>query len=259
MKNIRKLFILAFTVIFIGVSLFGCNLKNGANSKSELTISAAASLKEVMAEIETEFNKEFPNINLTFNFGSSGSLQKQIEQGAPCDVFISAGESQMNALQQEGLLENDSVKILLKNNLVLVTSSKEINSLNDLTTSKVNHIAIGDPASVPAGKYASESLTNLNLLDSVNSKLVFAKDVKEVLSWVASGNAEAGFIYKSDAYNNDSVRVIETISEEYHSPINYPIGIVKNTENMKEAKAFEDFLFTDNAKSILNKYGYEAL
>ncbi|MCR4944172.1 MAG: molybdate ABC transporter substrate-binding protein [Clostridium sp.] len=259
MKNLKKLFILGLTSMFL-ISLAGCNKKdseNDSNLSADLNISAAASLKEAMADIQTAFNKDYPNINLTFNFGASGSLQKQIEQGAPCDVFISAGESQMTALSDSGLLADDSEKTLLKNNLVLITSSSDVTNIDDLLTNKVSHVAIGDPASVPAGKYAEESLINLNMKNALMDKLVYAKDVKEVLAWTVAGNSEAGFVYKSDTYGNDSVKIIDTISDEYHSPINYPVAIIKDTKNLEAAKDFENFLFSDTAKEIFEKYGYE--
>lgn len=258
MKIFKKLFILGFTSMLL-VSLAGCGKKNSETNSdvsADLNISAAASLKEAMTEIQESFNKDYPNVNLTFNFGASGSLQKQIEQGAPCDVFISAGQSQMTALSDSGSLEKDTEKKLLQNELVLVSSSNDVDSINDLLTNKVTHIAIGDPKSVPAGKYAEESLTNLSMLDAVNAKLVYAKDVKEVLSWTMTGNAEVGFVYKSDTYGNDSVKVIETISDQYHSPIIYPVAIIKDTKNLEAAKDFENFLFTDTAKEIFKKYGY---
>lgn len=141
------------------LSLISCNSTNNKTKleKSQLTISAAASLKEAMADIETEFTSSNPNIELTFNFGSSGSLQKQIEQGAPCDLFISAGQSQMNALEDGGLILDNTRKDLVKNSLVLVGSeNSDINSINDLASEKIQHIAMGEPSSVPAGKYANE-------------------------------------------------------------------------------------------------------
>ncbi|NME82476.1 molybdate ABC transporter substrate-binding protein [Clostridium sp. SM-530-WT-3G] len=261
MNKSKKLTLLILACTFC-LSLIGCNSTNTKNTqeKSELTISAAASLKEAMADIENEFNSENPNIKLTFNFGSSGSLQKQIEQGAPCDLFISAGESQMDSLENAGLLLDDTKKDLVKNALVLIINENTtVNSIEDLTSDKINHIAMGEPASVPAGKYAKEVLTNLNLFDVLQPKLVYAKDVKEVLSWVASNNADAGFVYKSDTYGVDSIKIVETIPEEYHSPINYPVAIVKDSKNQDTAKLFEDFLFSDKAKQIFEKYGYIAL
>ena len=113
--------------------------------------------------------------------------------------------------------------------------------------------------SVPAGKYADETLTSLAIKDSLNNKLVFAKDVKEVLAWTASGNADAGFVYLSDALSSDGVKIVETISEEYHSPITYPVAIIKDSDDIDAAKAFEDFLFTDEAQEIFEKYGYKSV
>ncbi|MGN0143568.1 MAG: molybdate ABC transporter substrate-binding protein [Clostridium sp.] len=241
-------------------SLIGCgNKANNAtnNQPVELTISAAASLKEAMGDIEPLFTEKYPDVKLTFNFGASGSLQQQIEQGAPADVFISAGQKQMNALKDESLMVDDTCRDLVKNRLVLVgPSNTEITSLNDLTTDKVNKIAVGEPSSVPAGKYADEVLKNSNIYDSISSKLVFAKDVKEVLAWSTSGNADAGFVYLSDAMSNNSAKIIETISEDLHTPITYPVGVVKSTSHLEESKNFVDFLYSGQSKEIFEKYGY---
>lgn len=254
MNKVTKLMLMPIAALCL-MSSTGCGSNNKETKKTELTISAAASLKEVMADLEKEFTKENPNISLTFNFGSSGSLQKQIEEGAPSDIFISAGEAQMKALDEKGLIEKDTLTTLLKNQLVLITNTDTVNNMDDL--SKINHIAMGEPSSVPAGKYADESLTKLNLKESLAPKLVYAKDVKEVLSWVVLREAEAGFVYKSDTYNVDSIRVVDTIPEEYHSPINYPVAVIKDSKNIKAAKEFKDFLSTDKAKELFKKYGYE--
>ena len=254
MNKVTKLMLMPIAALCL-MSSTGCGSNNKETKKTELTISAAASLKEVMADLEKEFTKENPNISLTFNFGSSGSLQKQIEEGAPSDIFISAGEAQMKALDEKGLIEKDTLTTLLKNQLVLITNTDTVNNMDDL--SKINHIAMGEPSSVPAGKYADESLTKLNLKESLAPKLVYAKDVKEVLSWVVLREAEAGFVYKSDTYNVDSIRVVDTIPEEYHSPINYPVAVIKDSKNIKAAKEFKDFLSTDKAKELFKKNGYE--
>lgn len=223
----------------------------------ELTISAAASLKEAMAELEPLFIEKNPNISLTFNFGASGSLQQQIEQGAPCDLFISAGKKQMTSLADKSLLIADTNKDLVKNRLVLIsTDNTSVTSLDDLTTDKVKSIAVGEPKSVPAGKYADEVLEYLNIKTDVESKLVFAKDVKEVLAWSTSENADVGFVYLSDALSNDNSKIIETIPEKYHSPITYPIAVIKDSKNVDAAKTFEEFLFSEQAKQIFEKYGY---
>lgn len=156
-----------------------------SSEKVELNISAAASLQEAMVELEKEFKNINPDVKLTVNLGSSGSLMQQIQEGAPCDLFISAGAKQMDALVEDGTVEKDAVKTLLTNDLVLVAAKGEkVDSLDALKTDDVEKIAIGDPESVPAGKYAKEVLDNTKLYDNVKDKLVLAKDVKEVLSLI---------------------------------------------------------------------------
>lgn len=249
------------TLCCLSLLLTGCSSSTKKENKTiELNISAAASLKEAMADLEAAYTSKNPEVSFVINYGSSGSLQQQIEQGAPCDLFISAGEKQMTALEEEGLLLDGTNKDLVKNSLVLVTSNdSEISSIDSLNYDAVSKIALGEPSSVPAGKYADETLTSLAIKDSLNNKLVFAKDVKEVLAWTASGNADAGFVYLSDALSSDGVKIVETISEEYHSPITYPVAIIKDSDDIDAAKAFEDFLFTDEAQEIFEKYGYKSV
>lgn len=249
------------TLCCLSLLLTGCSSSTKKEDKTiELNISAAASLKEAMADLEAAYTSKNPEVSFVINYGSSGSLQQQIEQGAPCDLFISAGEKQMTALEEEGLLLDGTNKDLVKNSLVLVTSNdSKISSIDSLNSDAVSKIALGEPSSVPAGKYADETLTSLAIKDSLNNKLVFAKDVKEVLAWTASGNADASFVYLSDALSSDGVKIVETISEEYHSPITYPVAIIKDSDDIDAAKAFEDFLFTDEAQEIFEKYGYKSV
>lgn len=262
LKNFRLVLMLLCCSLF----LVGCGNTSSGNSVSEekqpieLNISAAASLKEVMADLETAYKKVADNVTLVVNYGGSGSLQQQIEQGAPCDLFISAGQKQMNTLKEKGLLVDETTKDLVENDLVLITAKGvEIKSFDDLKNSDIKHIAVGDPGSVPAGKYADEVLVNTGIKDSISDKLVFAKDVKEVLAWVASGNADAGFVYLSDALNNSNVNVVKNVPEvNEHSPIIYPVSVIKDSKNIEEAKKFEDFLFTEEAQKIFEKYGYKA-
>lgn len=255
---------LCCSLLFIGCKSNGVNKTQvGSEVKSvvELNISAAASLKEVMADLETEYKKNNENVSLVVNYGGSGSLQQQIEQGAPCDLFISAGQTQMNNLKEEGLLLDDTTKDLVENSLVLVAANGvEVNSFDDLNSDKVTYIAVGEPSSVPAGKYADEVLTNTGIKDSISDKLVFAKDVKEVLAWVASGNADVGFVYLSDALSSSSVSIVENVDEvNQHSAITYPVSVIKDSNNIDEAKKFEEFLFTDEAQKIFEKYGYQSV
>jgi molybdate transport system substrate-binding protein len=266
----KKIVFSTLITLMLSVLIIGCGSQKDASSSQkentttkatespvELNISAAASLKEAMTDIQAEFKKVKPNVTLTVNFGASGSLQQQIEQGAPCDIFISAGQSQMKALGDKSLLLENTKKDLVKNDLVLVgPKDTTLTGVSDLTSTKVKKIAVGEPKSVPAGMYADEVFTKLNIKDAVTSKLVFAKDVKEVLAWSTSGNAEVGFVYKSDALSSKDVKIIETIAEDKHSPITYPIGVIKASKNPDISKAFEDFLFTDTCKEIFEKYGY---
>ena len=226
----------------------------------ELNISAAASLKEVMADLQTEYKRSNENVSLVVNYGSSGSLQQQIEQGAPCDVFISAGQKQMKALDEASLLLEGTYKDLLENDLVLIASKdSDVSNLDDLITNKVKHIAVGEPSSVPAGKYADEVLVNLDLKYKIKDKLVFAKDVKEVLAWTQSGNAEVGFVYYSDTINTDNIKIVETTPSTSHSAIVYPIAVIKESKKPEAAKEFEDFLLSTDGQAILKDFGYKSV
>ena len=228
-----------------------------SSEKVELNISAAASLQEAMVELEKEFKDINPDVKLTVNLGSSGSLMQQIQEGAPCDLFISAGAKQMDALVEDGTVEKDAVKTLLTNDLVLVAAKGEkVDSLDALKTDDVEKIAIGDPESVPAGKYAKEVLDNTKLYDKVENKLVLAKDVKEVLSWVQKGNADVGFVYLSDATGVDDVDVVLTTDADSQSEIAYPVAVLKDSKQAKVAQQFEDFLLSDKAQNIFEKHGF---
>ena len=266
MKILKKLgmmgLVLSLTMGAVGCSsTSGDDSSNGDTSSEEtvtLNISAAASLQEAMVELEEKFKEIEPNVKLEVNLGASGSLQQQIEEGAPCDVFISAGEKQMTALEDKDLLLEGTNKTLLTNDLVLVASEgTEIKDLETLDTDDITKIAIGDPESVPAGKYAKEVLDNTKLYDKVENKLVLAKDVKEVLSWVQKGSADAGFVYLSDTVGAKGIKVALTTDEDTHSSISYPIAVLKASEKQDKAKAFENFLLSDDGQTILEKYGFK--
>ena len=265
MKILKKLGIIGL-VLGLTMGVVGCSSSEDEDKKDDaaseetitLNISAAASLQEAMTELETKFKEIEPNVKLEVNLGESGALQQQIEEGAPCDVFISAGEKQMTALSDKDLLLADTNKTLLTNDLVLVAAKgTKVEDLDALSTADISKIAIGDPESVPAGKYAKEVLENTKLYDKVEDKLVLAKDVKEVLAWVQQGNAEVGFVYLSDAQGANGVEVAYTTESDSHSPINYPIAVLKASEKQEKAKAFEDFLLSADGQTILEKYGFK--
>ncbi|MGL5716075.1 MAG: molybdate ABC transporter substrate-binding protein [Paraclostridium sp.] len=224
--------------------------------KTDLNISAASSLKESMLEIEKEYEQQNPNIDLILNFGGSGSLKQQIVQGAPTDVFISASKVQIDELKAKGYLMDNKYKILVENDLVLVSKSHNIEDLGDLKSGSIKKIAMGEPKSVPAGQYANEVLVGSEIKEDIEDKLVYAKDVKEVLAWVKSGNADAGFVYDSDILNDREIKVY-AVEESLHSPIIYPITIIKDSKKSYEAKQFEQYLFTEKAQNIFEENGYK--
>lgn len=231
---------------------------NSAAPSTTLTISAAASLKDAMEEIKPLYSQQKPNVGLTYNYGASGSLQRQIEQGAPVDIFISAATKQMDALQQKGLLLDGTRKNLLKNQVVLIEPEKAtaISDFKDLSNNSVKKIALGEPKSVPAGQYAQQVLTSLKISDQVKSKVVYANDVRQVLNYVETGNADAGIVYLSDAKSSNKVKIVATAPENSHSPVVYPSAVLKSSKNLDAAKDFVQFLFGNQAKSVFEKWGF---
>lgn len=238
-------------------------ITEGGNSK--ILVAAAASLQATFDnELIPLFEKENPEIAVEGTYASSGDLQHQIESGLDADVFFSAATSNMDTLAEEKLIDEDTVVDLLKNNIVLITpkdSKLGIKSFKDIT--KADTIAIGDPESVPAGKYAKEILTNLGVYNEVEKKASLGASVTEVLSWVAEGSADAGIVYATDAQTENAngddkeVEVVATAEDSMmQTPVVYPVGVVSASTHKDEAKTFEDFLQTDEAKAILEKAGF---
>ncbi len=223
----------------------------------ELIIAAAASLKDSLAEVQKAYAVKNSDVKLTFTFGSSGALQQQIENGAAVDVFISAATKQMDALKEKGLIIQETSRNFLKNNVVLIAPKDTfLTDFKDLTSDKVRHIGLGEPKSVPVGQYAEEVLTKLNILDKIKGKVVYGNDVKEVLTWVETGNVDAGIVYETDAKVSDKVKVIAAAPEDSHKPVNYPAAVIKSSKNAEAAKAFTEFLYSSDAKTIFEKYGF---
>ena len=249
---------LLFISLFLGVAS-GCTLELGARSRGQikLTVSAAASMQDALQEIANLYNQKQPQAKIVFNFGSSGSLQHQIEQGAPIDLFISAAPQQMDRLEQQELLLSETRKDLVKNQMVLVVpqDKAQINDFSDLGKQSVEQIALGEPNSVPAGQYAREILTNLNLSDKVASKAVYAKDVRQVLNYVATKNTDAGIVYQTDA-RNAKVKIVATAPETAYSPVVYPVAVVRDSKNSLAARQMLEFLFTPEAQAIFKRYGF---
>lgn len=227
--------------------------------KVELTISAAASLTDALKEIQTNYETNNKQIKLNFNFGASGALQQQIEQGAPADLFFSAATKNMKTLVDKQLIDTAQQKNLLINELVAVVPADgkaAIQKAEDLTNDAIKHVAVGEPATVPAGSYAKEALTYVKLWDALQAKIVLGKDVRQVLTYVESGNAEAGFVYKTDALTSKTAKVAFSVDPKTYTPIEYPAGIVKATKHNKETADFYTYLQSKAAQDVFVKYGF---
>lgn len=238
------------------------NTNDGKTEKVELTISAAASLEDAFNELKPVFEEEYPNIKLFFNFGGSGALQKQIIQGAPVDLFFSAAEDKFDELVEQSLIDKNQGKDMLKNSLVLIIpkgSKDSVKGVEDLVRLNDKKIALGTPEAVPAGNYGKQALEYFNIWDEIQSNIVFAKDVRQVLTYVETGNVGAGLVYKTDALTTNKVIVVSEAPETSHDPIVYPVGIIKSTKHMKESELFFQFLQKDAVKDIFEKYGFNVL
>lgn len=266
MKKVSGLLVFSFLLI---LSLVGCSAGNTTQPSTNVTqakpteimISAAASLQNSLTELQKDYTQKTPGLKLTYVFGASGTLQQQIEQGAPADLFISAGKAQMDALEQKNLIVKESKVNLLGNDLVLVTGkdNSTVTSLEDLSKSSVGKISIGTPESVPAGKYAQESLTNLKLWDIIKPKFVLAKDVTQVLNYVETGNVDAGIVYQSDAQGSTKVKVVTVMPASSYKPVAYPAAVIAATKNKQAAEDFLKYLQSSDAKQIFAKYGFKTL
>ena len=258
----KKKSVLILILGIVAILVSGCTSKEDTKESNEktITIAAAASLKNCMDDkLIPMFNEKYPNIKVKGTYDSSGKLKSQIEEGAEIDVFMSAATKQMNELDSKGLIEENSIVDLLENKVVLIVpkgNSKEINSFDDILKSA--KIAIGDPASVPAGQYAKELFENLKIFDEVSKKSSLGTNVTEVLNWVAEGSADSGVVYSTDAASNDKVEVVLEAPEGSVSKIIYPVGIIKESKNKEESKSFTDYLQSDEAIKVFEYYGFSA-
>jgi molybdate transport system substrate-binding protein len=243
--------------ILLGAILFLPG-RAGADQKTSVTVSAAISLKDALDEAGHLYEQRHANARITFNYGGSGTLQHQIEQGAPVDIFFSAAEKQMDTLESEGLLAAGTRRDLVANTLVLIApaGSGVLKDFPDLARPDVKIIALGEPRTVPAGMYARQTLERLGLLGKIEKKVVYAKDVRAVLTYVETGNADAGFVYQTDARGSTKVRIVAAAPTGSHDPIVYPAAIVKNSKDQSAARAFLEFLESPEARAVFQKYGF---
>ncbi len=226
-------------------------------SSREITVSAAVSLRDAFNEIGQQYEAR-TGTHVNFNFGASGALQKQIESGAPVDVFASAGQSQMDALATQGLIVQETRRNFARNTLVLITpADRTLSAFADLSGAKVTKLAIGNPKTVPAGQYAEQSLSRLGLWQQIQPRLILAEDVRQVLDYVARGEVDAGIVYASDVRAaGDKVRTAAQAPADSHDAILYPLAIVQASTRQEAARAFADSIVSDAGQRLLEKYGF---
>ena len=271
--------ILVLAMCFCGVLLFAsCANSNDSEEKevkeetkaeqsdnnSDLIVFAAASMTESLNELKDVFEEENPDIKLSFNFDSSGTLKTQIEEGADCDVFISAAKKQMDELEgldegKESLIDSESRFDLLENEVTLAVkedSDKDISSFEDLNTDKVTSIALGN-SDVPVGQYSEELLNNLGIWEPIQDKVTFGSNVKEVTTWVSEGAVDCGIIYSTDA-NTAGLKIVDKAdSSKFENRIIYPAALTINSKNKEAGEKFLEFLKRDQAQKVFEKYGFK--
>ncbi len=246
-------------LVFISILVYNSLIRPNILPTQSLTISAAISVSAALEEIQDLYQSNSNNL-ITYNFASSGKLRQQIEQGAPVDIYLSAGSNHMDILQQKKLIIPATRQNLLKNRLVLIASKNNtrqaIANFQDLLKPEIKRVAIGDPRTVPAGAYAAELLMNLSIYDQLQSKLIFGNNVRQVLTFVETGNVDAGIVYITDALSAKNVTPIEVASENLHSPIIYPVAVVQGSKNFRSAEDYIHFLFSHTAKAVFAKHGF---
>lgn len=236
------------------------------SAKTDLNVFAAASMTESLEELKAVFEEENPDLNLVFNFDSSGTLKTQIAEGADCDVFISAAKKQMDELDPNSDTKDSDITIdpdtrfdLLENEVTLAVkedSDKDITSFDDINTDKVETIALGN-ADVPVGQYSESLLKNMGVWDDIQEKITCGSNVKEVTSWVSEGAVDCGIIYSTDAKAAD-LKIVDTADPDMlDKKVIYPAAILDKSAKKEAGEKFLDFLKTDKAREVFTKYGFK--
>jgi molybdate transport system substrate-binding protein len=260
----RRLVVASLLFLFVVGAAGNFALRGAPQQSDSITVSAAISLKDALDELGPIFQVQQHRKNggngtaVTYNYGGSGTLARQIEQGAPVDVFFSAAEKQMDELAAQGLIDADTRHDLVGNALVLIALAQAttLHSFQDLTNPAVKNVALGETSTVPAGMYAQQTLEHLGLFAAVQKKIVYAKDVRAVLTYVETGNADAGMVYQTDANTSKKVRVVAIAPADSHDPILYPAAVLRDSKNKPAARAFLEFLQGPDARAVFQKYGF---
>ncbi len=228
----------------------------------ELTLSVAVSMKEVVQELGRRFQETRPGVTIRYNLGASGDLQKQIEAGAPVDVFVAAGVRQMDELERRGLIVAGSRRVFARNVLTVVKAAGarvDLTRPADLLDARVSRVAIGNPRTVPAGQYAEESLRALGLWERLGPRLVLAENVRQVLDWVARGEVDAGWVYVTDLRVRPG-QVVEAFRppEDTYQPVVYPVAVVRASRQAALAGALVTLLTGPEGRAVLARHGFLA-
>jgi molybdate transport system substrate-binding protein len=234
-----------------------------AESQKEITVSVAISLKNAFEEIGRLYEDRNKGTRVVFNFGASGDLIRQIEGGAPVDVFASAAQKDMDSIEQKGMVIKDTRVNIAANTVVLVVPADAripVRSFEDLKGPALKKIAIGDPKTVPAGRYAQEVFNYYKVAETIKDRLVFAGNVRQVLDYVARGEVDAGIVYSTDAMvRSKEVKIVATAPEASHTPVVYPMAVAKGTKSKGVAKDFISLVISQEGKRILEKCGFKAV
>ena len=248
--GISRWILCAFVICFVA----------GTGRAEDITVSAAISMKDALGDAGAAFEKATGD-HVSFNFLASGPLMKQIEQGAPVDVYISAAREQMDELEKKHLIDQATRKNVARGELVLIVPAdsqiEPPKKIDDLTDGRFKRIGIGDPASVPAGRYATESLHALHLSELLKSRLQIGINVRQVLDYVEKGEVDAGLVYRTDAIQaGDKVHVVCVVPDETHTPIEYPAAVIKESKHAADSEKFLDYLLSAPGRSILAQHGF---
>ncbi len=244
MKCLSKIIIHLFCLVALATSALADNIN----------LSVAASLKEVINELSDSFAKKNSGVKFLKNYGASGALAKQIESGAPSDIFITANLEWMDYAKNKKLVDTSSVGTFTYNTLVFAGAPGKAASMQDLV--KLDTIAIGSPKSVPAGEYAMEAFKKAGIDKQLEKKLVYAKDVRECLMYAERGEVDGAFVYKTDALLAKQAKILFTVPKELYPRVTYPMALTVAGAKNRDAAAFFTYLHGDEAKTLLSKFGF---
>ncbi|MHB1324618.1 MAG: molybdate ABC transporter substrate-binding protein [Thermoleophilia bacterium] len=263
LKKLKKLVlygVLLTATVFWAGACGGASVEQLGSPSRKLTVSAAISLKDAFNEIGKNFESQHAGVKVEFNFGASGDLEQQIVGGAPVDIFAAASPKETDDLDKKGLVIKETLIKPVGNDLVLVTpaASAQISSFSDLGKNQIKKIAIGNPATVPAGRYAQDALTYFNLWDTLQPKLVYGESVRQVLDYVARGEVDAGIVYATDAKSRAAeVKTVLTAPAKSHKPIIYPMAVIAGSKEEQLARQFLDLVAAKESQPVFEKYGFK--